>query len=208
MCGGARLELEPEALARAFRVDRIQRELPFALGERFPGQDTPIVIVHPSKEGGSERVLGSARWGLVPFWAKDVRIGQKLFNARSETLDEKPAFRDSFLHKRCVVPVSAFYEWCGPKGRKQRFVFAPATAELFALAGLWATYRAPDQTRLTTFTVITVAANAVVSEVHERMPALLDPQAVELWLSLGAEPAALKPLLTPSPAEWLTGAPG
>lgn len=208
MCGGANLELEPEALARAFRVDRVQKELPFARGERFPGQQSPIVIAHALQTGGVERVLGSARWGLVPFWAKDESIGHKLFNARSETLAEKPAFRDAFAQKRCIVPVSSFYEWRGPKGKKQRFVFVPEGAACFALAGLWATWRAPDQTRLTTFTVITVEANAVVRPVHERMPALLVGDAVELWLSLDASPEALKALLAPSPSEWLSGAPG
>ncbi len=198
-------------MARAFRVDRVQRDLPFALGERFPGQFSPIVIEHALPNTQIERVLGSAKWGLVPFWAKDPNIGKKLFNARAETLAEKPAFREGFATRRCVVPVSAFYEWqkaVAPATRKQRFTFRAPDGSLLALAGLWATWKAPDQSKLATFTIITVEANQTVPPVHPRMPAMLALDDVARWLAGDTDVETLKGLLRPSPEASLVSEPG
>lgn len=208
VCGGAHLDVEPEALARAFRVDRIQGELPFTAGERFPGQTSPIVIEHVLPDARRERVLGSAQWGLIPHWASDPSIGHKLFNARAETLTEKPAFRESFALRRCVVPVSAFYEWHGTRGHKQRYTFHAPDGSPLALAGLWAQWKRPDRTRLVTFTIITVDANESVAAVHPRMPALLAPEEVDLWLERETPSERLKALLRPSPVPWLVAGPG
>ncbi len=206
MCGGYALDVDPEALVRAFRVDRNQLELPFT-PEHFPKQRCPIVVARKLPEGGFERVLGAARWGLVPAWAKDPSIGDRLYNARSESLAEKASFKDSFAQRRCIVPASAFYEWQGPKGHKQRFAVRAADGSVLGLAGLWSLYRFADGERLGTFTVITVDANALVSQIHDRMPAVVAPRDVDAWLDPRADVAHLSALLRPAPDGLLTLAP-
>lgn len=225
MCGGYELEADPEALVSAFRVDVFpaeQAELLRGLGhEHFPRMSGPIVLTRkPDAEAGSSareprveagratRWLGAARWGLVPHWATDLSIGDKLFNARAETLGVKPAFRDAFRSRRCVVPVAGFYEWRREGKRSQRFVFRAPDARFVALAGLWASWRAPSGEKLGTYTVITVPANGMVAPIHDRMPVVLSAQGVERWLALDAPQEELRALLVPAAPESLRAAPG
>lgn len=124
--------------------------------------------------------FAAMRWGLVPFWAKDVSVGAKLINARAETLDEKAAFRYALRSRRCIIPASGFYEWRRqPKGKQPYFVTS-AGGEPLSLAGLWEVWN-----ELLTFTVITVAANDAVAPLHNRMPAMLTQAEAEEWLAIG-----------------------
>lgn len=131
--------------------------------------------------GDSGAVLEAMRWGLIPQWARDPSIARHTFNARGETLAEKPAFRDSFARQRCLLPASGWHEWTGARGHKQRHVLDADGARL-TLGGLWARWREPGADWRHTFTVITVAATAGIAAIHERMPLLIDDADRELWL--------------------------
>jgi putative SOS response-associated peptidase YedK len=168
-----------------------------------------VVAVTTSKEGEARGEL--LRWGLVPFWAKDVKVGYKMINARSETVAEKPAFRDGLKTRRCLIVADGFYEWQPrpdrPGRRKQPFHITRADGAPFAFAGLWASWHgegAPED-GLRTCTIITTAANDKIADIHDRMPVILpDAGAEEAWLD-HATPAGLLPeLLVPLPSE-LTG---
>ena len=164
-------------------------------GDAFPGSETAILI----PENGEELLVG-ARWGLVPPWAKSPDFGRKnAYNARAETVAEKPSFRAAFRHGRCVVPAAAFYERA--EGRWIRL--SPKEGETsFALAGL--SERANDVSPVRTFTMVTTEPNEAVADVHDRMPVVLAPEDVGAWLDPEADPSELHALLLPCPPEWLS----
>lgn len=122
------------------------------------------------------------RWGLIPRWAKPDRIPDRTFNARAETVAEKPTFRDAWKKRRCVLPVSGYYEWTGPKGAKQPFYFHPKDDSLLLLAGLWETWRHEDDL-VDSCTVITCEATGKPSEYHHRMPVFLKKEDATVWMS-------------------------
>jgi putative SOS response-associated peptidase YedK len=155
----------------------------------------------------SPTTLSGARWGLVPGWAKDISIGSKMFNARAETLAEKPSFRALLRRKRCLVLADSFYEWRKePDGSKTPMRLALATGEPFAFAGLWDVWKTPGGDRMTSCTVITCAPNALVAPIHDRMPAILPSrQAEQDWLDNGVEAPHAQSLLAPLPVELMTG---
>jgi putative SOS response-associated peptidase YedK len=180
MCGRYFLTRPPAALARLFRtVDPVPNH-----PARFnvaPTQDSLVVRRNP--ETGA-RHLDLLRWGLVPIWAKDAAIGSRMINARSESLAEKPAFRDAYATRRCLVPIDGFYEWAEIPGqkRKQPYAVAMENGAPMVLAGLWDRWRAPDGSILRTFTVVTCPATPRLVPLHERMPVVLPPEAWPLWL--------------------------
>lgn len=139
---------------------------------------------------GPERVLAMMRWGLVPSWAQDVRIGPRMINARAETLREKPAFRSLVGPRRAVVPAEGYYEWQRRGRAKQPFYIHAPDDRLLMLAGLWDSWQAPDDAALRSFTIVTVAPSEAVRAIHHRMPAILDDAGVAAWLDVGAVPAA------------------
>jgi putative SOS response-associated peptidase YedK len=181
----------------------------FALGEslevrqRFnvaPGDD--VVAVTTSKEGEPRGEL--LRWGLVPFWAKDVKVGYKMINARAETVAEKPAFRDALKTRRCLIVADGFYEWQKRDGapRKQPFHITRADGAPFAFAGLWASWHGAgdDDAALRSCTIITTTANAKIADIHDRMPVILpDAAAEEAWLDHATPAPLLQELLVPLP---------
>lgn len=159
-----------------------------------PTQWLPVIRQRPS----GERVVHLLRWGLVPSWAKDEAIGHRLFNARAETVAEKPSFRSAYRKRRCIVPANGFYEWKAVAGGKQPYYIHAAGDQLLALAGLWEYWRRPeDGTRIDTFTILTTDANTVMQAVHERMPVILGSDTCRAWLNAGSDPADLSSLLHP-----------
>jgi putative SOS response-associated peptidase YedK len=130
------------------------------------------------------------RWGLVPHWAKDPTIGNRLANARGESVAEKPAFREAFRKRRCLVPADGFYEWKTEGRTKQPYYFSRVSGEPLALAGLWESWRAPDGSILRTVGLITTAANALMEPIHERMPVILEPEDWAGWLEGPVEQAS------------------
>lgn len=150
------------------------------------------------------RVVDFLVWGLVPSWARDPSIGSPLINARAETLGEKPAFRNSYKYKRCVIPADGFYEWKQVPGTKTKVphYMRLASRRPFGFAGLWSEWRAADGSELRTCCIITTTPNALMAPIHNRMPVILNREARALWLNrLPMTPQELSPLLRPYPAE-------
>jgi putative SOS response-associated peptidase YedK len=149
-------------------------------------------IVRLSKGGERECVL--ARWGLVPFWAKELKFGNRCINARAETAATAPAFRAAYKARRCLVPVNAFYEWTGEKGSKVKWRISVPEEPLFALAGLWEWWRDPlekDQPGIETYTIITTTANAQLLPIHDRMPVIVPPERYAQWLDRAQDDSVL-----------------
>ena len=179
-----------------------------------PTQDVLAVVADAS----SDRTLQPFHWGLVPSWAKDMKIGSRMINARSETLGEKPAFKGLFKKHRLLIPMDGFYEWQpgvsgGPltkagKPAKQPMFIHRADGQLLAVAGLWATWRdraaGPDAPWLHSCTIITTSANSTMAPVHDRMPVLLSVDDWQQWLDpTNGDTASLQHLLVPAPADVL-----
>ena len=171
-----------------------------------PTQDAVVAV----QASGDVR-LEEMRWGMIPPWARDKSIGAKLANARAETVDEKPSFRQPFRRRRCLLPVDGYYEWESRPSGKQPVYYSMRDGDLFCLAGLWETWTRPEQTdepelpdlgqaqaeTLCTFTVITTTPNRLAKRVHDRMPVIVHPADYGNWLSPESKAADLKRLLRP-----------
>lgn len=189
MCSRYFLDADGNVIAYTFNVpvhDRIRKRFNIA-----PTQEAPVV--RATAQGARE--VAMLRWGLVPSWARDLAIGNRMINARSETAAEKPSFRAAFKSRRCVVPATGFFEWKGEPGRKQPYAITVADQALFALAGLWESWRPKEGDPVETFTILTTEANETVAQVHDRMPVILPADGVETWLS--AQPRQAQALLVP-----------
>jgi len=158
--------------------------------------DEAIVVV----ERDDRRALKGYRWGLIPHWAPDARIASRTFNARAESIATMPAFRESFRRRRCLVPVDAFYEWKRQDGGRQPYRIFRADGRPLALAGLWAGWKNPESDEVRrTFTIVTTTPNAVVAELHNRMPVIVPDEAWARWLDpRPTDLAELRALLEPS----------
>jgi putative SOS response-associated peptidase YedK len=147
------------------------------------------------------------RWGLVPFWAKDSKMGSRMINARSETVQEKPSFRTAFKHRRCLVLADGYYEWRKLNGEKQPYYIRRNDNLPFAMAGLWESWRPKepdsDDSSLETCTLMTTSANRLTQKVHDRMPVILGPNDLERWLSESSGSEDLLKLLRPAPEDEL-----
>jgi putative SOS response-associated peptidase YedK len=198
MCSRYSLTSPHEAVRRTFLY---RNDEPFQ--PRYNIAPTqPAAIVRLDARG--ERELALVRWGLVPSWVKDPREFSLLINARAETVLDKPSFRGGIRHKRCLVPADAFYEWIGPKGGKRPFLIRPKSGGPMAFAGLWDHWLGADGSELDSMAILTVAANADVAAVHDRMPAVLDPRHYDPWLDTKACPAEeAATFLVPAPVGLL-----
>jgi putative SOS response-associated peptidase YedK len=146
------------------------------------------------------------RWGLIPAWSKDSSAAASMINARSETAATKLAFRDALKYRRCLIPADGFYEWMRTGKTKQPYCFEVNEGELFALAGIWDRWKDPSGNWMKTCPILTTTANAVTSPVHDRMPAILDPDSYDLWLdpamtNMAAASDLLKPFAGATPTE-------
>jgi putative SOS response-associated peptidase YedK len=157
-----------------------------------PGQ--PIAAVRI--ENGQRR-FALLRWGFIPAWVKEVKPGKPLINARGETVLEKPSFRNAMRRRRCLVPADGYYEWSGEEGRKTPYYVQREDKGLFALAGLWEHWMGSDGSEIETAVLMTIAPNAELSVIHDRMPVIIAPGDHEAWLSGNAEEAAK--LIRPAP---------
>ncbi len=183
MCGRYTLTVDPADLQDLFELTE---PVPAGLSPRYNIAPTqPVAVI----ANGSQRKLELFRWGLIPSWAKDPDIGNRLINARSETLADKPAFRAALKKRRCLIVADGFYEWKRGGQRKTPMYFQLAQGQPFAFAGLWETWTGPDQALVKSCTIITTRANPVVEPVHDRMPVILPAAAYAEWLSPGELPA-------------------
>lgn len=205
MCGRITLTYrDRRELAEDLGVD--ESELPADYRPRYniaPRQDHLIL-----RERREERELLVATWGLVPRWAKDDSGAYKTINARAETLATSRLYRDAFLRRRCLVPVDGFYEWAGPRGRRQPIWFHRPDNRLFFLAGLYEFWRPEGGDWHPTFTIVTTAANALISRIHDRMPVVLPEDLADAWLFTPPDRTdELRQLLRPAPEELLVPRP-
>jgi putative SOS response-associated peptidase YedK len=202
MCGRARLSTDFSEIKIVFGLPPDRPVPNFAPTWNLAPTD-PIPIVRRDRDDGLRR-LDVVRWGLIPYWAKDIKIGYSTFNARCEDVDGKPAFREAFQRRRCLVPLDNFYEWqkLGPK-EKQPYAVALKGGRLMAMAGLWETWRSPAGETVRSATIITCPSNELVAELHDRMPVILPPAAWPAWLGEEDEgrPETLKALLVPYRAD-------
>lgn len=206
MCGRFVSSTPPDKLAAYFGATTIAESL---LEASYNVAPTNLVPTVTDRDGG--RTLDLFRWGLVPFWAKDLKIGNRMINARAETVAEKNAFRSAFRRRRCIIPADAFYEWVRIEGedRKQPVALTRADGAPFAFAGLWESWRDPeagdDAAAVRTCTIITGAPNEKVAKIHDRMPVMLPHGVWAAWLDEANEDvAALTSLLTPAPSELIS----
>ncbi|KPK01225.1 MAG: hypothetical protein AMS20_14025 [Gemmatimonas sp. SG8_28] len=175
-------------------------ELP-ALEPRYNIAPTQEVAVVRERRNG-ERVLQLLRWGLIPSWAKDPAIGNRMINARAETLAAKPAFKRPFARQRCIVPADGFYEWKRTEGTKQPYYIRREDGGSMAFAGLWDRWRSDSDATVDSFTIVTTTPNDLVASIHNRMPAILLPDGYDMWLDPeNHDVDDLSSLLGPYPAE-------
>lgn len=209
MCGRYVSATPPDQLAKHFGATITSEQL---LDPEF--NVAPSRGVWTVFDDGSTRRLDIARWGLVPFWAKDPRIGNKMINARSETVAEKNAFRKAFRRQRCIVPADGFYEWTTEGKAKQPWYIQRTDGEPLAFAGLWETWRPPpaetasgreDGEVLRSCTILTGEANEKMAQLHERMPIILPASAWSTWLDPEIDDTdLLGTFLVPAPSELIT----
>ncbi len=198
MCGRFTLHHTAEEIA-----ERFEAEMGIPLEPRFNVAPTQAVTV--VTQNGT-RHLDQFQWGLVPSWARDPKIGGRMINARAETLAEKPAYRTALARRRCLIPADGFYEWKEAdnpaEGGKTPMHFRRKDGALFAFAGLWDEWHAPDGSPLRSCTIITGTPNPLVAPVHDRMPMILRSENEDAWLDGGLRDSdALLSLLAPYPAD-------
>jgi putative SOS response-associated peptidase YedK len=206
MCGRFTLTLEAPLVQQEFQLN----DMPSGYQPRYniaPSQ--PVAVVRDmEKRGVTTPVVAEwMRWGLIPSWAKDESIGNKMINARSETLTEKPSFRTAYQRRRCLILSDGFYEWQKQPGKSsQPHHFSRKDGKPFAFAGLWEFWKSPQGADVLSCTIITTRANGVVSPVHERMPVMLAAENAREWLK-PAPTDQLQRFLIPFPAELMTSHP-
>ena len=200
MCGRARLFSEVSEIKLAFSIppERPTPNIP-ANWNAAPTEDLPVVG-YDTRAG--QRSLDVVCWGLVPFWAKDIKISFANINAKAEGIDKKPAFREAFVRRRCLIPFDCFYEWKKLGKEREPYAVGLADRQLMALAGLWEIWRSPAGERVRSFAIVTTAANDLLAPIHDRMPVILAAGNWPVWLGeRPADPQELKSLLVPYPAD-------
>jgi putative SOS response-associated peptidase YedK len=203
MCGRFVTTSSVAALAEKLDVDDVRADD----GEGPNYNVTPrteVAIVAVSEEKG--RVLDRVRWGLVPSWADDTKIGDKLINARAETIRKTPAYRHAFAKRRCLIPADGFYEWKrvpGQKVKQPMFIHPASDDDVLAFAGVYATWKDkndPDASWMRSCAIVTTSANATMAPIHNRMPVMLSPSDFDAWLDpANTDLDALEALLVPAP---------
>jgi putative SOS response-associated peptidase YedK len=196
MCGRFVLTASPEAIQQAFNLET----MPQMMIPRFniaPSQ--PVAVI----TNENPRELTFHRWGLIPSWSKDLKIGNSLINARAEGIEDKPSFRSAFKRRRCLIPADGFFEWSKSGGKDKTPMFVHLkNKDLFAFAGLWEIWRTPEGDEIRSCTIVTTEPNELVSQFHHRMAVILHPEDYGTWLTPGEVPApVLKDLLRPYEAD-------
>ena len=177
MCGRYRLSRRKQLIEEYFETENeVDWEPRYNIA---PSQPVGIIRQDPSRPA---RHFSLARWGLIPSWAADASIGFKTINARAETVANKPAFRDAFVSRRCLLPADGFFEWSRRGKEKQPFHFGMQDDSLFAFAGLWDRWRDPTATVIESCSILTTTPNSLLADVHDRMPVILPPENYDLWL--------------------------
>ncbi len=198
MCGRFTLTADAEAIQLAFGLSDVS----VWEGSRYniaPSQMAPVITNH------NPRALTLLKWGLVPYWAKDPAIGNRMINARSETVAEKTSFRTAFKKRRCLIPADGFFEWAKRNGKKAPMYIKRRDRAIFALAGLWENWQQPDGPWLGSCSILTTEANDFLRPIHHRMPVMIEPEDYDTWLSDEVlSPQQWLPLMTGCASEQMT----
>jgi putative SOS response-associated peptidase YedK len=201
MCGRYTLHHKPEEIEERFDVEA-DEELVAPRYNIAPSQIIPTIVHADSRE-----IIG-CKWGLIPFWAKDPKIGNNLINAKAETLAEKPSFKHALAKRRCLIPADGFYEWLKRgKAPSQPMHIRLRDGGLFAFAGLWEEWKSPEGEPLRTCTIITVEPNEMVAKIHNRMPAILTTDEEAAWIDPKSKVADLLLMLRPYPTDEMEAIP-
>ena len=197
MCGRFTQERPASDLAEIFGAEPLVDDP----GAHYNVAPTDPALVVVQRE--ARRAVTAYRWGLIPHWANEAKIGSRMINARAETITASPAFRDAFVRKRCIVPVESFYEWKRDGTIRQPYRIVRRDGEPLALAGLWSGWRDPaTDTVLRTFSIVTTTPNETIAALHDRMPVVLERDTWDRWLDpRPADPGELLGLLAPSEAD-------
>ena len=197
MCGRFTLRASASEIAEFFELmrDLVEWDQP-----RFNIAPTQSILAVREASTGREPVR--LRWGLIPSWSKDTKMAASMINARAETVAEKPAFRSAFRRRRCLVPVSGFYEWQRDGKVKTPYLVSPRNEALFGFAGLWEKWQAPDGELVESCTILTTSPNELMATIHDRMPVILTPKDFGVWLDPQVDDVGvLTALLVPHSAD-------
>ncbi len=199
MCGRYSLAIDYDALEDRFTL---HGGLQMPLAPHYNIAPTQKVFTVVNEGPGNEARM--MKWGLIPFWAKDPSIGNRMINAMAETVAEKPSFRQAYQKRRCLVIADGFYEWQKVPGGKTPMRIIVGGGEPFGFAGLWEMWTSPEQDLVYSCTIITTTPNELMAPIHSRMPVILPKEAEALWLDQDTDPAVLKDLLVPYPGSMET----
>ncbi|WP_099364515.1 SOS response-associated peptidase [Fredinandcohnia onubensis] len=199
MCGRFTLFAEYDDILNRFDIEAaIEQDLYLQSYNIAPSHSVLSVI-----NDGTQNRLGYLRWGFVPSWAKDEKVGYKMINARAETLTEKPSFRHAFKHRRCLIIADSFYEWKkGPNKTKTPIRIKLKSNDLFAMAGIWERWKSPEGNSLFSCSIITTTPNELMKDIHDRMPVILNKEDEQAWLDPSLNDVSkVSHLLKPLPAD-------
>lgn len=199
MCGRYTTTHPLDEILRYFLISNVRPEVEEGYRPSFNVAPSQPVLVIGLRQG--ERAAAMHRWGLIPRWAKDASIGAKMINARAETVAERPAYRTPFRQRRCLIPADSLFEWQRNGKTKQPFRFMMRDESMFAFAGLWDEWRAPDNSVIRSCTIVTTEPNKLIEPVHNRMPVILHPADYDEWLDPRTEQERLLAMLAPYPAD-------
>lgn len=201
MCGRSSLTKTEKELEERFQADFYSEDL-----ERYnplPNFNVAPTQMHPVITQQEPKVIHLYRWGLIPFWAKDMKIGAKMINARIESIAEKPAFKQAFQKRRCLVPFDGYYEWMKTPEGKIPYRIKLTNTDIFSMAGLYETWRNPEGKFIHSFTIITKEAEPIIAHLHDRMPLILLPEQESLWIDGSVPTKDVMENLQPVPSEYL-----
>jgi putative SOS response-associated peptidase YedK len=184
MCGRKTLTRDMQSIIQELAIDEWHDDDFHPSFNIAPTQTSPILI-----GDGNSRIVRSMKWGLIPSWSKDESIGSKMINARSETIQEKPSFQNLINQNRCVVITDGYYEWNRRQDRSQPFYIFHPEKKLLPMAGLWTTWETTENEIINSYTVITTAPQKEISHIHNRMPAILNPMAIDEWIHCEKTPS-------------------
>ena len=196
MCGRYRIVQSADVIQERFDVE-MEDGYYTPTYNAAPGQHLPVIV------NASPGLVTFFQWGLIPKWAKDPAIGNRLINARAETVAEKPSFKGSLKYWRCLVLADGFYEWKAEGGRKQPYLITRKDEQLFSFAGLWSEWSSPDGSPIPTFTIITTTPNSLMEPIHSRMPVILLPEDERRWLDTRQPLSGAMQLLKQYPPELM-----
>ncbi len=201
MCGRSSLTKTERELEHRFRVKFYREGL--QMYEPLPNYNVAPTHVMPIVCNKYPDEFRPMRWGLLPFWAKDIRIGAKMINARIESVLEKSAFKQAVAQRRCLVPMDGYYEWKKHGGQKTPYRIKLRDQEIFAAAGLWATWKSPEGEWIKSFTILTQEPSPAIAHIHDRMPAILQRDQEAAWLDMNIPPTDALAMLAPYPDDLL-----